>query len=125
MLFDTDILIWFERKNSKAALALNHAEEKFLSIFSYMELLQGANSEKHAELIKDFIASQNFKILPLSENIGHRASIYIEEYSLAHGLRAADSVIAATAAEHHLTLLSGNEKHFKPIRDIKLKIFRP
>ena len=66
-----------------------------------------------------------FATLSLSENIGHRALIYIEEYSLSHGLRAGDAIIAATAAENNLTLVSGNAKHFRPIKELKLKVFRP
>jgi len=31
----------------------------------------------------------------------------------------------ATAAENDLLLVSGNEKYFKPLPDIKLKVFRP
>jgi predicted nucleic acid-binding protein len=64
-------------------------------------------------------------VLPLSENIGHRALIYIQEYALSHGLRAGDAIIAATAAENIMTLVSSNAKHFKPIKELKLKIFTP
>ena len=66
-----------------------------------------------------------FLILPLTEAIGHRALVYIEEYTLAHGLRAGDTIIAATAVESDLTLVSSNAKHFKPIRELKLKVFSP
>jgi predicted nucleic acid-binding protein len=51
--------------------------------------------------------------------------VYIEEYALASGLRAADALIAATATENNLTLTSGNGKHFKPIHGLRLKIFIP
>jgi predicted nucleic acid-binding protein len=63
--------------------------------------------------------------LPLSQNVGHRATVYIEEYSLSRGLRAGDAIIAATAAESNLVLCSSNLKHFRPIKDLKLKAFRP
>jgi len=90
-----------------------------------MELLQGAqNKEQHA-YIKDFLAEFNFEILSLTENIGHRAAIYIEEYSLSSGLRAGDAIIAATATEHHFELMTSNVKHFRTIRDLKLKPFKP
>ena len=51
--------------------------------------------------------------------------MYIEEYSLSHGLRARDALIAATATENNMTLCSSNAKHFKPIKDLKLKLLHP
>lgn len=75
--------------------------------------------------INDFLTAFGFTILPLSENIGHRALIYIEEYALSRGLRAGDAIIAATAVENNMTLVSGNAKHFRPIKELKLKVFKP
>jgi len=49
----------------------------------------------------------------------------IEEYSLSSGLRAGDALIAATAAENNMVLCSSNSKHFKPIRNLRLKVFHP
>ena len=49
----------------------------------------------------------------------------IEEYALSHGLRAGDALVAATAAEHGLTLCTSNAKHFSPIRDLKIRVFKP
>jgi len=125
VIFDTDIFIWAQRGNVKAAKCLEGASTRLLSIQTYMELLQGAqNKEQHA-YIKDFLAEFNFEILSLTENIGHRAAIYIEEYSLSSGLRAGDAIIAATATEHHFELMTSNVKHFRTIRDLKLKPFKP
>lgn len=90
-----------------------------------MELLQCAQNKKQHDQTRDFLSTNNFVTLPLSENIGHRASIYIEEYSLSSGLRAGDAIIAATAVENDFELHSSNAKHFKPIRDLRLKVFKP
>ena len=49
----------------------------------------------------------------------------IEEYALSNGLRDRDAIIAATATENNLTLLTSNAKHFKSIKDLRLKIFKP
>ena len=125
MLFDTDIFIWVQRGSPKAAALIDRTEERFLSVYSYMELLQGAKNKKNHEYVNDFLSSFGFITLPLSENIGHRALIYLEEYALSHGLRAGDALVAATAAENNLQLVTSNAKHFKPIKELKIKIFNP
>lgn len=125
MIFDTDIFIWAQRGNEKAARLINSTGERYLSIQTYMELLQSADNKNQHDYIKDFISSYGFIILPFSENIGHRASIYIEEYTLSSDLRAGDAIIAATAVENNMILVSSNAKHFKPIKELKLKVFRP
>ncbi|GAB6044027.1 PIN domain-containing protein [Endothiovibrio diazotrophicus] len=125
MLFDTDILIWVQRGNDKAARLIERADARYLSIQSYMELLQGARNKAQHKLIKAFIADFAFTILPLGENIGHRALIYVEEYALSSGMRAGDALIAATAVEHNLTLVSSNAKHFRVVKELGLKVFRP
>ena len=125
MIFDTDILIWVQRGNQKAARLINRIEDRFLSVYSHLELLQNAKNKAQNRYTNDFLTTFGFTILPLSENIGHRALIYIEEYSLSRGLRAGDAIIAATAVENNMTLASGNVKHFRPIKELKLKIFKP
>ena len=125
MIFDTDILIWVQRGNEKAARAIEQSDNPKLSIQSYLELLQCANSKMEHKTIKNFLHECDFEILPISEVISHRAAVYIEEYSLSHGVRAGDAFIAATAIEHHLTLVTGNKKHFSCITDLDLKVFSP
>lgn len=125
MIFDTDIFIWIQRGNRKAASMVEREEERFVSVQTYLELLQGAENKLQHEYTKQFLKDFGFRTLPLSGNIGHRATVYIEEYSLSHGLRAGDALIAATAAENNIVLCSSNAKHFKPIKDLKLKVFHP
>jgi predicted nucleic acid-binding protein len=126
MIFDTDIFIWVQRGNEKAARLMEKStSDRYLSIQTYMELLQGAKNKVQHKYVKDFITSFGFIVLPLSENIGHRASIYIEEYTLSSGMRSGDALIAATAVENNMPLVSSNAKHFRVIKDIKLKTFKP
>jgi predicted nucleic acid-binding protein len=125
VIFDTDIFIWVQRGNLKAAHLIEGEDERLLSVQSYMELLQGAENRRQHEQTKSFLRDFGFSTLPLSENIGHRAAVYVEEYGLSHGLRAGDAIVAATAAEHGVILCTSNAKHFSPIRDLKTRIFRP
>lgn len=124
-MFDIDILIWVQRGNEKAAKLIDSDEDKYISIQSYMELLQGAKNKIHHKYIKDFFTDFKFKVLPLTENIGHRALIYVAEYSLSSNMRAGDAIIAATAIENNIILVSSNVKHFKVVKELQLKVFKP
>lgn len=125
MLFDTDVFIWVQRGNLKAASAINAAVDRYLSAQTYMELLQGAQNKAQQRIIKRFVSDLGFVTLPLTENIGHRALIYIEEYGISSGLRAGDAIIAATAVENNLPLCSANEKRYRVIKDLVLKVLKP
>ncbi|MBC2604444.1 type II toxin-antitoxin system VapC family toxin [Pelagicoccus albus] len=127
MLFDTDIFIWIQRGNAKAARLVDRTKsnERFLSIQTYMELMQCAQNRNQLKLTKSFLADLGFVTLPLTENIGHRASVYVEQFSLSHAVRAGDALIASTAVENNLTLVSSNAKHFKTIPDLDYKKFTP
>lgn len=125
MIFDTDVLIWVQRGNTKAAALIDKTPERRVSVQTYMELLQCAQSKKQQQIMRDYLHSFGFEVIPFTENIGHRASIYIEEYSLGSGLRAGDAIIAATAIENNLPLASSNQKHYKVIPSLNLHIFKP
>jgi hypothetical protein len=126
MIFDTDVLIWVLRGNAKAARAVDDADEKrAVSLVTYMELLQGARNKQEMRTIKSFLTDLQFLALPLTENIGHRASIYMEEYTLSSSMTLADALIAATAVESNQPLITGNDKHYKVVKEIDLKRFRP
>ncbi len=125
MIFDTDVLIFVQRANEKAARLIDRTDLRFISVQTYMELLQNALSKQQHQYIKDFLQEFNFQVIPFSENIGHRAAIYIEEYSLATGLRAGDAIIAASAIESNLPLTTANRKHFKSIKELQLNLFKP
>lgn len=125
MIFDTDMFIWVQRGNTEASKLMEVADEKFLSIQTYMELLQGARNKTQHKYTKDFLSSFSFEVLPLTENIGHRAAIYVEEYALSSDVRSGDALIAATAVENNMTLVSSNVKHFKVINELKFQPFKP
>jgi predicted nucleic acid-binding protein len=125
MLFDTDVLIWVLRGNEKAARLLGAAAERHVSVVTYMELLQGARDKHESRMIKSFLNDLAFRMLPLTENIGHRASIYMEEYGLKAGMCMADALLAATAVENRLTLCTANKKHYALMEDIDVKTFLP
>jgi len=125
MLFDTDILIWVLRGHRGAAGLIDDAREPRISVVTWMELAMGARSRAEMRSIKDFLGEHGFIVLPLSENIGHRAAVYVEEYGLGSGLSVGDALIAATAVEEGVTLCTGNVKRFRVVKDLALQPFRP
>lgn len=125
MLFDTDVLIWCFRGNKKAARLIERTDERMLSVVSYMELVQGARNKAELRAITSFLADFAFRLLPLTENIGHRASIYMEEHGLKSGVCMADALLAATAVENRLVLCTGNIKHYRVISELEIAGFKP
>jgi len=125
MLFDTDILIWVLRGSAKAGRIVDEVRARHISVVTLMELLQGARDKRETRLIKRFVVELGFRTMPLTENIGHRAVVYMEEYGLSSGLRVADALIAATAADNGLTLCTGDRSHYRAISELVLKPFRP
>jgi len=125
MLFDTDVLIWAFRGNPKAANAIDSDDDRALSIVTYLELLQGARDQREVRQIKRFLADLGFRSLPLTESIGHRALVYMEQYALKVGMTLGDALITATASEHQMTLCTANTKHYRQIQDIEVKAFKP
>ena len=125
MLFDTDVLIWALRGNRRAAGAIDAADERAVSVVNYMELIQGARDKRELKLLRAFLNDLGFFVLPLSENIGHRAAVYMEEYSLKTGLCPADALVAATAVEVQQALCTTNMKRYRRISELELRAFRP
>ena len=48
----------------------------------------------------------------------------MEEYALSSNMRAGDAIVAATAVENNMTLVSSNIKHFKVVNELRLKRFK-
>ena len=49
----------------------------------------------------------------------------MEEFGLSGSLSMADAMIAATAIEANQSLVTGNDKHYKLIKELELVRFRP
>lgn len=90
-----------------------------------MELIQGMRNNRELLLLKRYLREREVGILPVSEGISSRAIFLMELYSLSHGMRMADSLIAATVLEYGETLITGNVGHYKPIEDLPVKRFSP
>jgi len=90
-----------------------------------MELVQGMLNKQELEKMKRIFKEMDVKVIPLTESISFRASEYVENYSLSNSMELADALIASTCMELNETLYTADDKHYKVIKDLKIKIFRP
>jgi predicted nucleic acid-binding protein len=125
MFFDTDVIIWALRGNKKAAARIDKECRLFISAVTYMELVKGARDKQELKTIRRYLNDLGIQIVPITENISHRAMIYIEEYALKSGMELADALIAATVMENTASLCTANDKHYKVVSDLQLSVFRP
>ena len=125
MLIDTDVLIWFLRGRSSAREALARCRPVELSAVTYMELVQGVRDRNELRMLRRTIRLNEWRILPLTEDISHRAVMYVEGYVLSDGLRVADALIAASAVQSGAALMTANSRHYKCIPDIELEPYHP
>ena len=125
MILDTDILIWYLRGNKNALDAVMNALPFSVSIVTYMELLQGMRNKQELEKMKKAFKEMDVNIIPLTEHISICAADYVEQFSLSNSMEMADALIASTCVELNETLFTANDKHYKMIKELKIKEFRP
>jgi len=125
MLIDTDVLIWMTRGHAGAAAKLQTMLPWRISAVTYIELAQGCRSKEELARIKKGLALCQTEILPVSAAISDRAMQLIDAYALSHSLQLGDALIAATALEHGMSILTANSKHFNAIEGLRIEAFVP
>lgn len=125
MLVDTDVLIWHLRGSPKAKLRLDAMAKLTISAVTYLELLQGVRNAAELSVLQKSLSMRNTERLPLTPAITARAVALMEDSGLSHGLRLGDALIAATALEHCLAVVTGNFKHFSPVENLRVERFVP
>ncbi len=54
-----------------------------------------------------------------------RACFLVEPFALSHSMQMADAMIAATALERGLDLLTANDRHYRHVAELGIEVFRP
>lgn len=120
-LLDTDCII--NHLRGKKEIIPTADQALAMSIVTMGELLYGAqrssNPKKTQEIISIFQSDYRVSIIDVTEPIIVRyASIKVALSKLGALIEDFDLLIAATALEHNLTLVTGNKKHFARIRGL-------
>ena len=125
MLIDTDVLIWYMRGNEKAYQAVENSNNFFISVVTYMELVQGLRNKKELNHLRKALHGWNAQILYISEEISAKAMFYVEQHFLSHSMQLADALIGATAIAYGFPILTGNNKHYKVLKNLEIIKFAP
>ena len=121
ILFDSDVLIDVLRKNYLAEIlltTLGSAGPLGTSIISRMETIRGCRNAEVQQQAEKLL--RRFQIIALDEAISRRADQLVNRYYLEYNLGIADALIAATAIEYDLPLLSKNQRDFRFIPGLQL-----
>ncbi|MGZ8191867.1 MAG: PIN domain-containing protein [Methylococcaceae bacterium] len=124
MLVDTDVLIWYLKGNDNARQEINGLSEFFISVVTYMELVQGLRNKQELIALRRALRIWNTNVLYISEDISAKALFYVEQYYLSHSMQLADALISATVVANGLELLTGNAKYYRVLKDISIREFR-
>jgi predicted nucleic acid-binding protein len=120
-LIDSDVLIDISRGKQVAREYVDSLPEGWaISQVSALELIVGALDKRDLENIDIFLSA--YVVLPLQESTGKRAYELLKLYAKSHGLHVFDSLVAATAMEEDLTLVTKNRRHFGAIKGLRLDI---
>ena len=125
LMIDTDVLIWYLRGYEKARAVIEKQESFYISVVTYIEIVQGMRNKRELKLFRSALRNWNAGIAFINEEISSKAMFYVEQYYLSHSLELADSLIAATAVVNGFELLTGNVKHYKAVNGLDVKTFTP
>ena len=121
-LVDTDVLIWYLRGNIAAAGLIEQGGLR-ISAINYLELLHGVRDKAELSALKTMLSRYGIGVLDLTPAITHAAIALLETYTLSHRMGMADALIAATALEYRLPLITSNIKHYRAIEPLILMPF--
>lgn len=110
ILIDTDILVDVLRGARR--LVLDPQDDASYSVVTRCELFSGRDGNERG--IKELL--EPFGELPIDRTIAERAG----RIRRTTGLRTPDALIAATALEHRVHLLSRNHRDFQRVRGLRL-----
>jgi len=125
VIVDTDVLIWYMRGNENAYQLIEKLTEFNVSVVTYMELVQGMRNKNELNSLRKALHVWNTKVLYISEEISAKAMFLVEQHYLSHSLQLADALIGSTAIHYGLPLVTANDKHYKIIKGLKIRKFKP
>ncbi len=128
-LIDTDILIFILKNNKNVIEKSKEYQQEFgqlkISELTYYECLRGYKNNKSTKKLELFLKLiEMIEVIPLTKNIYNKASeIYVKLRNTGFPTGEFDLLIATTAIENDLSIVTNNTKHYMKIKEFfNLKI---
>jgi len=118
-LLDTTVFVDYYRKAPRAQQFLQNETALLCSVITAAELIRGSRNKNEQRNVEKLLSK--IELVPLNTQIGTIMLELMKKYYLSHGLQIPDALIAATAIEEALTLVTSNVKHFSFIKGLKLE----
>ena len=117
LLIDTDVLIDYLRGYPDAISYVESRQEQCLiSVVTVAELYAGVREGEERTRLDGFLRA--FEIIPLDLYLAVQGGLYRRDYSKSHNVGLADALIAATATQRQVPLVTLNQKHFPMLQDV-------
>lgn len=116
-LADTTVLIEHLRGNERAKLFLEKYSPS-VSTVTIAELIQGSRDKRELTTVLKLYTSLVEEVI--DKKISNKALDLLKRFYLSNGLLFLDALVAATAMENKLTLVTGNLKHFRFIKGVEI-----
>ena len=117
LLIDTDVLIEYVRDYPDAVSSVEAQQERLLiSVVTVAELYAGVREGEERLRLERFLRA--FEILPLDQRLAIQGGLYRRDYSKSHNVGLADALIAATARQRQVPLVTLNRQHFPMLQDV-------
>ena len=127
-LIDTDIIIDFFKQKHGLDKKLKSVglTNCYISEISLAELLYGAfkSSDIPKQIGNVDKVRRNFHVVPITNSIERYGSERLRLEKLGQRIPDFDLLIAVTAVENNLILVTGNEKHHKRVSGIQIENWR-
>ncbi|MCU0360988.1 MAG: type II toxin-antitoxin system VapC family toxin [Bacteroidia bacterium] len=126
-LIDTDILSFYFKGDSNVVSKFKDYLKEFdqinISIITFYEIIGGLKHKKadrQLQEFEDFISNNN--VIYISEDSARKSSeIYADLKLKGLTIGTSDILIAGIALDNELVLVTNNEKHYAPIRGLKIE----
>lgn len=119
LLIDTDVLIDFLRGLEQAKdFIASLPEQAYVSAITVAELHVGVRNGKERAVLTEFL--DTLDTIALDAETAANGGLLRRDYGKSHGVGLNDALIAATAINKRLQLVTLNEKHYPMVKNLLL-----